>query len=83
MTKLSTLKEDYSKELSSGTDAKDYTSVNIPYRSVDELKKDMKIIGVGVLRDVPSYAAVKIAENITKISKDLTPLMMMQQNRPR
>ena len=83
MTKLSTLKEDYSKELSSGTDAQDYTSVNIPNRSVDELKKDMKIIGVGVLRDVPSYAAVKIAENITKISKDLTPLMMMQQNRVR
>lgn len=80
MTNISELKALYPDELSAGE--MEYTQVNIPYRSVDAMKQEMKMkfIGVGVAKDVPPYAAAKLSERISKITKDLSPLIMAQRN---
>ena len=78
MTDVSELKKLYPDELSAG--GIEYTQVNAPYRSVDDMKQGMDIIGVGVVKDVPPYAAAKLSERISKITKDLSPLIMAQRN---
>lgn len=80
MTDVSELKKLYPDELSAG--GIEYTQVNVPYRSVDDMK-GMDVISVGVVKDVPSYAAAKLSERISKLTNDLSPLIRAQQNRCR
>ena len=83
MTNISELKALYPDELSAGE--MEYTQVKVPYRSVDAMKQEMEmdIIGVGVVKNVPPYAATKLSERISKITNDLSPLIRAQQNRCR
>ena len=76
--KVEDLRNDYSQELSGGLT--EYTQVKPPYRSVAAMKESMDVIGVGVLREVPPYAAVKLSEKISKLTNDLSPLMRAQKN---
>ena len=78
MTDVSELKKLYPDELSAG--GIEYTQVNVPYRSLAAMKENMDPIGVGVLREVPPYAAVKLSEKISKLTNDLSPVMRAQKN---
>lgn len=65
------------KKLSGGTTI-EYTQIKSPYRSVEDMKKGMTSICVGVARDIPPYALPELNKNMAKVLQNKEPLIIFR-----